>query len=517
MRPTLLVVPFVAVAVAPLRAQTPQFTPLDIPESGYFAPNAVSADGNTVVGMAYILGQGDKARRWRNGLGFDYPGPSSGPVANWASGVSSSGSVVTGGTGHAVFGDLEGWVRNGASVGHVGSPSGHDTSDCRGVSFDGLVVVGYGGSQANPNLFEAAKYTDQGGWTNLGFLPGDNDSKALGANQNGSVIVGWSAGSSSPRTGFRWTAASGMQAIPHLSGGNEAYAESTNAAGDVVVGGDYVGNAQTAWRWSASTGTVELAPLPGCDQCWATCISPDGSIVGGWSSSPIAGLIACLWDAQGNAYDLRDLLAHQGLGATLATWSLIDVTDIAGSGPWAIVGEGSEPTGQYGGWVVRLDVAPAPEPGAPFCFGDDGGTPCPCSNPSATSSGGCVSSLGVGGALAASGVASVGNDTLVLRGSAMPNSTALYLQGTAQENGGAGSVLGDGLLCVGGSLVRLGSKINAGGASQYPLPGDALVSVRGGVSAGQTHSYQIWYRNAASWCTGATFNLTNGYELVWAP
>jgi len=35
--------------------------------------------------------------------------------------------------------------------------------------------------------------------------------------------------------------------------------------------------------------------------------------------------------------------------------------------------------------------------------------------------------------------------------------------------------------------------------------------------AGAIRVYQAWYRNAASFCTVSTFNLTNGLEVVWLP
>mgnify|MGYP006315062565 CR=1 FL=1 len=68
---------------------------------------------------------------------------------------------------------------------------------------------------------------------------------------------------------------------------------------------------------------------------------------------------------------------------------------------------------------------------------------------------GCLSSLGTGSRLVASGEASIVFDALVLSGSQMPNSSALYFQGTTAVNGGAGVAFGDGLRCAGGSTVRL--------------------------------------------------------------
>jgi hypothetical protein len=123
----------------------------------------------------------------------------------------------------------------------------------------------------------------------------------------------------------------------------------------------------------------------------------------------------------------------------------------------------------------------------------------------------------LGAQLTGSGGASLSNDTVVLSGSGMPDSSALYFQGTSQQGGGAGTTFGDGKRCAGGSTVRLGTKLNAGGASQYPAAGDQPVSVRGQVTSPGIRTYQIWYRNAANFCTSATFNLSNGLEVTWTP
>jgi len=161
-------------------------------------------------------------------------------------------------------------------------------------------------------------------------------------------------------------------------------------------------------------------------------------------------------------------------------------------------------------------VTVASDPGAGTCFGDGSGTACPCANNSPVGAGaGCLNSLGSGGLLAGTGSASVSNDTLVLNGTAMPNSSALYFQGTGQAGGGAGAAFGDGLRCASGSIVRLGTKTNASGASSYPVGADLPVSVRGGLVAGDVRNYQVWYRNAAAFCSASTFNLTNGYSIAW--
>jgi len=179
-----------------------------------------------------------------------------------------------------------------------------------------------------------------------------------------------------------------------------------------------------------------------------------------------------------------------------------------------VIGSGPNDSGVFFAVVDTLRIELSI--GTLFCAGDGSGTACPCGNASAPGDNvGCLHSLGSGGKLRATGIASIGADTVLLSGSQMPNSSALYFQGLNQQGGGAGNVFGDGLRCAGGTILRLGTKLNAGGSSQYPDVGDPPVSVRGGVTSPGTRTYQVWYRNAASFCTPATFNLTNGLELTW--
>jgi hypothetical protein len=139
---------------------------------------------------------------------------------------------------------------------------------------------------------------------------------------------------------------------------------------------------------------------------------------------------------------------------------------------------------------------------------------CPCSS---LPSRGCPNSANAsGGALDASGQASLSNDTLVLLGSGMPDTTALYIQGDGHDYGGF--PYGDGRRCAAGTIRRLGTKSNVGGSSQYPGAGDASVSVRGLVPGpGATRYYQTIYRDTASFCTSSTLNVTDGVAIRWAP
>jgi hypothetical protein len=152
-----------------------------------------------------------------------------------------------------------------------------------------------------------------------------------------------------------------------------------------------------------------------------------------------------------------------------------------------------------------------------FCFGDGSSTPCPCANTSDPEQhAGCANALGLGARLVDNGASSLAHDSLVLAGSQMPDGVALYFQGTSSMSGGAGEPFGDGLRCVGGTLIRLGSSTNVGGASRFPDFGDPSVSVRGLVTTpGTRRSYQVWYRDSSVFCTPATFNFSNGLLVTW--
>jgi hypothetical protein len=176
----------------------------------------------------------------------------------------------------------------------------------------------------------------------------------------------------------------------------------------------------------------------------------------------------------------------------------------------------SDEYGNVGTSVQKCYTATGAGVGTPYCFGDGTGTACPCGNAGAAGNG-CGNSLFATGAnLSATGVASVSADSLSLTGTNMPNSSALYFQGTTQQSGGAGSVFGDGLRCAAGSVIRLGTKNNAANTSSYPAAGDLSISVRGAIpGAGAVRTYQVWYRNAAAFCTASTFNLSNGLSITW--
>lgn len=157
-----------------------------------------------------------------------------------------------------------------------------------------------------------------------------------------------------------------------------------------------------------------------------------------------------------------------------------------------------------------------------FCFGDGSGSACPCTNTGSYGNGCAHSANSAGAHLAATGIARVSEDTLVLTGNGTTDGAGLYIQGDARANGGLGTPFGDGLLCVSGTILRLAVAGATGGASSYPSgtapPTNIPIHTAGLVPAGATRHYQLWFRDAQPlFCTSATYNLTNAATATWAP
>ncbi|MBL8860868.1 MAG: hypothetical protein JNK02_02560 [Planctomycetes bacterium] len=247
------------------------------------------------------------------------------------------------------------------------------------------------------------------------------------------------------------------------------------------------------YRWTSTcTGPVTVS------LCNQTSTDTKVAVYSG-SACPASPALACNDDGCGF-----------GGGPSIATFNAV-------LGQNYVIQVGLWPGEVPGSGTFTITPSCPPAVGTPFCFGDGSATGCPCGNFGATGNG-CANSLNAAGAnLSATGAASLSADSVVLAGSGMPNSSALYFQGTSQQGGGLGTVFGDGLRCAGGSVIRIKTVSNTAGSSQYPSAGDPPVSVRGLVVAPGSRTYQVWYRNAAAFCTAATFNLSNGLQLDWQP
>ena len=171
-------------------------------------------------------------------------------------------------------------------------------------------------------------------------------------------------------------------------------------------------------------------------------------------------------------------------------------------------------------------------PSTDFCFPGTGGViPCPCGQP-ANPAGGCANfgaTATSGAVLAASGLASLASDTVLLTTSnhrTAPAAGILNVFFTGQGALTSGTASNAGVRCVNTSLKRLYTGNTASGMLVKPSIGNPSVSARSAalgvtISPGETRHYFNVYRDsgAATPCgsTSATTNLTNGTSISWGP
>ena len=153
-----------------------------------------------------------------------------------------------------------------------------------------------------------------------------------------------------------------------------------------------------------------------------------------------------------------------------------------------------------------------------FCFGDGldttHTTACPCGNTGSAGHGCAHSFSALGGLLSVTGT--TGADNVVLTASDLPaTSFGLFMQHDAAGD----STFHDGVLCAGGSLVRLRGRAAVSGVVSFPTSADTqTLSQRGGVTVGSglRRYYAVWFRNASTtFCPPATANVTNGFVIDW--
>ncbi len=228
----------------------------------------------------------------------------------------------------------------------------------------------------------------------------------------------------------------------------------------------------------------------------------------------IARLDGSSWKALGGA------VSEAALGDEPSVNAFAVFDDGSSAGPELYIGGNFQATDTHASsFIARMGCVATK---VPFCFG----TPevCPCNNFDVFGNlSGCLNSYPAavprGGRLDGTGRVSLASDSLILSARDMTGTTALYLQGTATIAGGAGTTLGDGILCTGGVMLRLKTKSILAGAASYPSGGDVEVSTAGLVTTPGMRVYQVMYRDPIGWCTpgAGAFNFTNAVQVGWAP
>jgi Tol biopolymer transport system component len=160
--------------------------------------------------------------------------------------------------------------------------------------------------------------------------------------------------------------------------------------------------------------------------------------------------------------------------------------------------------------------------------GSHGVTACPCSNPPGGTDRGCDNSAVTGGAaLSASGGTFLSSDSLEFRTQGeTPAALSILMQGNAVIP--AGVVYGQGVRCVGGSVLRrLFVKRASGGSITTPdfEAGDTTISASSAakgdlIQPGESRGYLVIYRDPVvlGGCpAAATFNATQTGQITWSP
>jgi hypothetical protein len=390
---------------------------------------------------------------------------------------------------------------------------------------------------AGPRLFVGGSFATVGPWIltpNVASWDGTSWS-AMGVGVSGTVLAfamfgagsaptlhvagtfGQAGGVSSPHIA-RWNGTS-WQPLGGLNGSAGALAVFDDGSGPALYIGGTFTNAgglpvSCVVRWTGSAYTAMGDGLNG--QVLDLEVFDDGSgphlyAAGAFTASGTTPILhvarwnGTRWEAVGNGIDG-------------AVWSLLPHDD--GAGPQLYTAGQFQTAATFATSNLAAWRACA-GPIARFCFGDGTSAACPCGN-HGFGGRGCNNSLHTGGArMDASGTTQPDALRLDVAGE-LSSAATLVFQGSVASP--AAIRFGDGLLCAGGSLVRLYTAVAADGAVSVPEAGDPSISVRSAALGdvlvpGSVRTYQAWYRDAdPTFCAapaGGAWNLSNALRVVW--
>jgi hypothetical protein len=263
-----------------------------------YGPVGISSDGKTIWGENW---------RWTAKGGYQ-PLSSILPGDFHVFGCSADGNTITGVRGTYGMAELDffRWTVGDAAPEilprSVENPEGYFYFNT--ISGDGSTI---GGMAVGPNYTSSAVVVNAKSAVNL--TPTQDQSNLVWDFSNdGSVAVGMALAPSFSVSGFRWTAAGGMEAV----GPSNSDCRACNADGTIVGGSRFIFGVPGLIAW------IRIGDAP-------------------WT-------------------DLQDyLIAEQGLGAQLAGWRLETVQDISADGR-TLVGSGINPEGCEQGFLVRIDL-----------------------------------------------------------------------------------------------------------------------------------------------------------------
>ncbi|HET6546308.1 MAG TPA: hypothetical protein VFG55_06125 [Rhodanobacteraceae bacterium] len=175
----------------------------------------VSDDG-TAVGLAHDADGVAIAFRWTAADGIDRLTVNRPANSSRANAISTDGRTIVGANDQA-DGFRSGVIwRDGVPLDLVDG-DGDPVGEASAVSGDGLVVVGTGIETANGS--EAWRWTAASGVQAIGFIGGSGGASGLGVSDDGNVVVGTS-GAEPDATAVIWTPAGGMQRLSDYLAGH---------------------------------------------------------------------------------------------------------------------------------------------------------------------------------------------------------------------------------------------------------------------------------------------------------
>ncbi len=228
------------------------------------------------------------------GLLFDEPGSST-----RAFGISADGSTVVGAASSVISLEAFRWTKTGGLQG-LGFPGGKEQSEAIAANEDGSVIAGTGKGFAGTGP-QAARWIENGGWR---FIP-DGETfltiQSRGISADGNTVVGAAQFFGGIlQEGFVWTPSGGSQLVGQIAEDQPTVATGISADGTIICGFGTAGDGdQLAFRHTMQDGLVVLPLVPGADDCSGLGISADGGTIVGACDPNGAPTQAVLWDERG--------------------------------------------------------------------------------------------------------------------------------------------------------------------------------------------------------------------------
>ena len=318
---TLLAV--VCLLILPLASSRAGAATFEIVGTGFATD--ISADGSVVVGNS--LGSFE-AFRWTPGFGVTPLGRCScwaGHLAGTPD-VSADGRVVTAtiSSADSSYVTAGRWTL-GAGWEELLPPGPPDMAQIDnqyasawGLSEDGSMVTGlYWRSGASDGTAHAFRASTPGSAEGLGSQ--GRDSRGNDANQDGSVVVGWSATS----FGY-WQPTVWVDGVMTVIDTTDGFAEATrvNPAGTITAGGVFDAATQNThaalWTWNGSTWVLDkLGQLPGTFPTYGATLvndlTPDGTMAVGYNAFDRASSAGFVWTPGTGMVNMTTYLAGFGL------------------------------------------------------------------------------------------------------------------------------------------------------------------------------------------------------------